>query len=150
VVWWVVGSVFAAIFVADYPRYAPAGYGSALLTGVVIGLLHLGWLAIFRSPAACWGLIIAKLCAIPITIGFGVFALAMGAMGADSGMESAAKEIHFLVPFCMALASLPTTLAALVGAVIGHFVGKARSTSRSGSSQASSTADGTPPPPWEN
>jgi hypothetical protein len=123
-IWWGIASFFAAIFVTDYPQYAPAGYGAAFATGVILGLIHLGWLAIFRGKSALWGLVIAKLAAIPITIGFSFFALAMGAMGADAGVEKAAEQIHVLIPFCMIIASLPTTLAALLGAGIGWGVGR--------------------------
>jgi hypothetical protein len=124
VIWLGVSWFFAGIFTANYPRYALAGNVAAVLTALAIGLLHLGWLALFRGTHALWGLVIAKLAAIPVTIGAGFFALAMGAMGADSGVENAAREIHLLLPFCMAIAAAPTTLAALLGAVIGWAVGR--------------------------
>jgi hypothetical protein len=123
-IWWGIASFFAAIFVGDFPQYQPAGYVTALAIGIVLGLIHLGWLAIFRGKAALWGMVIAKLAAIPVTIGFGFFAIAMGAMGADSGMDKAAEAIHVLLPFCMLIASAPTTLAALLGAGIGWGVGR--------------------------
>jgi hypothetical protein len=123
-IWWGIASFFAGIFVTNYPQYAPAGYGSAFGIALVLGLIHLGWLAIFRHRMAVWGMIIAKLAAIPITIGANFFALAMGAMGADSGVEKAAEGIHILLPFIMIIASLPTTLAALLGAGIGWGIGR--------------------------
>ena len=123
-IWWGIASFFAAIFVTDYPQYQPAGYGTAFAIGLVLGLIHLGWLAIFRGKSALWGMVIAKLAAIPITIGFGFFAIAMGAMGADAGVEKAAESIHILLPFCMIIASAPTTLGALLGAGIGWGVGR--------------------------
>jgi hypothetical protein len=123
-IWLGAGMFFAEIFVTDYPQYRALGYGSAVATAIVIGLIHLGWLAIFRGRAAVLGMIIAKLCAIPITIGGGFFAIAMGAMGADSGVENAAKAINMLLPFCIGIAATPTTLAALLGAGIGYAIGR--------------------------
>jgi hypothetical protein len=123
-IWFGIASFFASVFVTDYPQYAAAGYGSAFATALLLGLLHLGWLAIFRGKSALWGMVIAKLVAIPVTVMGGFFAFAMGAMGADAGVDKAAEQIHFLVPFCMAIASAPTTLAALLGAGIGWGVGR--------------------------
>jgi hypothetical protein len=123
-IWWVIASVFASMFVGEYPQYQPAGYASAFGTALVLGLIHLGWLAIFRGRSALLGLIVGKAAAIPVTIGFGFFAIAMGAMGADAGVEKAAESIHILLPFCMANPAAPTTLAALLGAGIGWGIGR--------------------------
>jgi hypothetical protein len=125
-IWWGVASFYAAIFLNNYPQYALLGYGSALACGLVLGLIHLGILALFRGKSALLGLVLAKLVAFPVTIGSGYFALAMGAMGTDSGMENAAKAIHMLVPFMMILATLPTTIAAFLGALIGWLIERSK------------------------
>jgi len=125
-IWLGAGMFFAEIFVSDYPQYRALGYGSALASALVLGLIHLAWLAIFRGRSALLGLAIGKLCAIPVTFMSGVFAIAMGAMGADSGVENAAKAIHILLPFCMAIAAAPTTIAAFLGAAIGFGIGRNR------------------------
>jgi hypothetical protein len=142
-IWAVGGIMFGTIFIAEYPQYALLAYSSAILCALALGLLHLGWLALFRNPSACWGLIIAKLCAIPITFMAGFMSVALGAMGTDSGMENAAKGSGFIVAFCMAIAAAPTTLAALLGAVIGYFVGRGRE-------KTYAAPPGAPPsPPWQ-
>lgn len=143
-IWAVGGLFFGSLFVSEHPQYAPSAYSSAIVSAIVLGLLHFAMLAFFRSPAACWGLIIAKLCAIPVTFMAGFFALAMGAMGTDSGMENAAKASGGIVAICVGIAAVPTTSAALLGAAIGHFVGKSRR------GTAAQEAGAVPTPPWQN
>jgi hypothetical protein len=121
-IWVGYGLFFSTIFVEKYPEWAPRTYAMGAGAGFVVLLLHFGILRLFRSKAACIGMIVAKVLAIGITFSAGFWGFALSVMSTDSGMENAAEGAWFTVPFCMAIPAIPATIAAFVGAAVGQVI----------------------------
>jgi hypothetical protein len=121
-VWVGGGLLFASVFAGSFPQYAPRAYAAAAGAGLVVALLHLGILRLFPGRAACWGMVIAKLAALFITVGAGFWAFVLGVMSTDSGLEPAAEAAWMTVPLIMLIPAVPATLAALIGAWVGQAV----------------------------
>src|SRR5687768_14163120 len=113
-IWIGYGLFFASIYVGDYPQWAGRAYAMGAAAGLTVTLLHFGILRLFRTTAACIGMIVAKLLVIGYTLGAGYWGFALSVMSSDSGMEAAAEGAWFTVPFCMAFPAIPATLAAFV------------------------------------
>jgi hypothetical protein len=124
---WIGGGGFLAwTFCSGYPRDLAAALFTTSVTGLVIAGLHFSVLRLFPSRTACIGFIIAKLCALPLTAGFGMLALGLVAMSTDSGMQAGAQMAYFTIPVGMVITAIPTSTAACIGAAVGQMMARRR------------------------
>jgi hypothetical protein len=120
---WIGGGALVALAISsEFPGPLAKALAAVVAVAAMVVVAHIGILRLFSSRPACLGLIIGKVCVLPMTGSFGLFGLALVAMSTDGSMKAGADIAYATIGFGMAITAVPALAGAFVGAAIGQMI----------------------------